>query len=205
MRLGSTGVLFAAAASGLLLSGCATHQYVDEQIAAVNSSLQQLSGSTDSRFQQLGARVDSVNGTAQQALQRANAAGETAAAAQKLAEGKLVYAVVSESDSVSFNTNQWSLSKDAQATLTAFADRLKSENKNVFVEIVGHGDPRGSVYANRVLGEKRALEVRRFLTDQGIPLNKMATVSWGEERSTATGTSAAALAADRRVTLRVLA
>ena len=35
---------------------------------------------------------------------------------------------------------------------------------------------------NRVLGEKRALEVRRFLSSQGIPLSHMETVSWGEER-----------------------
>ena len=164
MQLRSTGVLFVAAASGLLLSGCATHQYVDDQIAAVNSSLQQLSSSTDSRFQQLGARVDSVNGTATQALQRADAAGKAADDAGKLAAGKLTYTVVSESDEVNFATNQWKLSKESEATLTAFADRLKSENKNVFIEIVGHGDPRGSVYANRVLGGKRALEVRRFLT-----------------------------------------
>lgn len=196
MRLRTTGALWAATA-GLMLSGCATQDYVDQQIAGVNGRIQELGTRTDTRFQEVNTRLDATDRTAQTALQRADAA-------TKLAEGKLVYTLVSESDEVSFATNKWNLSTEAQATLTAFAERLKSENKNVYIEIVGHGDPRGSVYANRVLGEKRALEVRRFLTSQGIPLNHMETVSWGEERPEAEGGSAAANAANRRVTLRVL-
>jgi outer membrane protein OmpA-like peptidoglycan-associated protein len=188
----------AAMASGaLLLSGCATEDYVDEQIAMVNQHITDLDGRLSGQLQQTNARLDGVDRTSQDALQRADAAG-------KLAAGKLVYTVLSEEDAVQFDTNKWKLSAEAQATLTAFAEKLKSENKNVYIEIIGHGDPRGSVYNNRILGEKRALEVRRFLTAQGIPLTHMETVSWGEEKPTQEGATADANAANRRVTLRVL-
>jgi peptidoglycan-associated lipoprotein len=112
--------------------------------------------------------------------------------------------VVSETDTITFDTGKWALSDEAKATLTAFAERLKGDNKKVFVEIVGHADARGDTDANRILGEKRALETRRFLFSQGIPLVGMQTVSWGEEQPTGTGASAEDLAADRRVVLRII-
>jgi peptidoglycan-associated lipoprotein len=196
MELRTSGLLGAAMAA-LMVSGCATEAYVDEQVAAVNGRLETVSArvaANESSIQQTNARLDTVDQNTQVAMQTAN----------KAANGKMTYSVLSEQDAVSFDTNQWKLSAEAQATLTAFADRLKAENKGVYVEIVGHGDPRGSVYNNRILGEKRALEVRRFLTSQGIPLGHMETVSWGEERGKEDGSGADANAANRRVTLRVL-
>jgi peptidoglycan-associated lipoprotein len=198
MQLRTMGLMGAATAA-LLLSGCATESYVDEQVAAVNGRVEALGGRVggiESGLQQTNARIDGVDRNAQAAMQEASAAG-------KLAQGKLVYTVLSEQDAVTFDTNKWKLSQEAEATLSAFAERLKAENKNVYVEIVGHGDPRGSVYNNRVLGEKRALEVRRYLTAQGIPLVHMETVSWGEERQKDDG-GVTNDPAERRVVLRVL-
>lgn len=189
--------LVSLAAGSLLLSGCATKTYVDEQIAAVNGRISSVEGSLNGQISSLSTRVDGVERTAQAASQRANEA-------YRLAEGKFLYTVISESDQVTFASGQWKLSKEAQSTLTAFADRLKSENKNVFIELRGHGDPRGSTYSNRILGEKRALEVRRFLTSQGVPLARMSTVSWGEERTKSGAKGAAGYAADRRVVLVVM-
>lgn len=196
MQRTMTGISWlAVAAAGLLVSGCATQEYVDEQIAAVNGRIESVNGQVG----QLASRVDTNAASAQKAQARADEA-------MTLAQGKLSRTVVSENDGVNFATNEWQLSSEAQATLTAFADRLKADNKNVFVEIVGRGDPRGSTYNNRVLGEKRALEVRRFLSAQGIPLNHMETVSWGEEKPIAVDaadTGGDAHAAQRRVILRV--
>jgi peptidoglycan-associated lipoprotein len=136
--------------------------------------------------------VDGVERTAQAAAQQADTA-------QKLAEGKFVYASSGDVVSVSFKTNSWKLSPEAQTSLTSLAESLKSANRNVFVEIIGHGDARGSVNQNRILGEKRALEVRRFLFGQGVALNRMETASWGEERSAGKG-----LKDDRRVDITVV-
>jgi outer membrane murein-binding lipoprotein Lpp len=70
------GVLLA---GGLMLSGCATEQYVDEQIAGVNGRIEPLNGrvaAVEGQVQQIGGRVDRVDQTSQEAL--------------KLAQGKLV-------------------------------------------------------------------------------------------------------------------
>jgi len=183
----------AVVASGLALGGCATEQYVDDQVAAVNTRID----AVDSKVTALSGRVDEVAGSAQAAQARADEA-------YGLAKGKMTRTVVSESDTINFETNKWELSDEAKATLTAFAERLKADNKKVFVEIVGNADPRGDNDKNRVLGEKRALETRRFLFSQGIPLANMETVSWGEERPVATGNTPEDLAANRRVVLRII-
>lgn len=200
MRNIKSGILAAAtvAAAGLALSACATENYVDEHVAAVNSRVDQ----TDARVAALSSRVDGVERTAQEGLQRANAAN---ALAQTKADAKFVYSDTGEGTSVQFATNRWALSQDAEATLTAFAEKLKSENKNVYVQIVGHGDPRGSVMHNRELGAKRALQVQRFLADQGVPLNRLDVVSWGEEKvANPSDRSSEALQQSRRVDLVVV-
>jgi outer membrane protein OmpA-like peptidoglycan-associated protein len=162
-------------AGGLTLSACATEDYVDQHVAAVSQRVDQVS----SQVSQVNTRVDGVERTAQGAMQTANAAGALAATK---ADAKFVYSDLGQTASVQFDTAKWNLSDEAQATLTSLAEKLKGENKNVFLEIVGHGDPRGSTLANRELGAKRALNVQRFLSDQGVPLNRMNVVSWGEEK-----------------------
>ena len=176
-------------AGGLALSGCATEAYVDEHVAAVNSRVD----AVDSRVTALSGRVDQVDQTAQAASAKADAAQQ-----------HLVRTVISESDTITFETAKWTLSDEAKATLTAFADKLKADNKPVFIEIVGGADARGDTDKNRILGEKRALETRRFLSSLGIPLSNMETVSWGEERLAAGGATAEEQALSRRVVLRVL-
>lgn len=180
-------------ASGLALSGCATESYVDEHVGAVDARVTALDGQVSA----LSSRVDGVD-------KSATAAGQRADAAYDLAKGKMTRTVISETDSIGFDTGKWTLSDEAKATLTAFAERLKGDNKKVFVEIVGHADTRGDTDANRILGEKRALETRRFLFGQGLPLIGMQTVSWGEEQPVAAGSTPEDLAANRRVVLRVV-
>jgi outer membrane protein OmpA-like peptidoglycan-associated protein len=188
-------------AAGLTLSACATEEYVDEHIAAVNTRVDAVAGQVSA----LSSRVDGVDRTAQSAMQ-------TAQANQQILAGKVVYQPVENGPTVNFDTNSAALSDEAKTALSAFADNLKSTNRNVYLEITGHGDPRGSIAKNRDLGGRRALEVRRFLFDQGIAMNRMDAVSWGEERPAATkaerkakGVSKSeAMESDRRVDIRVV-
>ena len=92
---------------------------------------------------------------------------------------------------------------EAKATLTALAERLKGENKNVYLEIRGHTDNYGGRLANRQLGRERAANTARFLADQGVPGNKMQLGSWGEDTPTATEKTAEARAENRRVEIVV--
>ena len=171
-----TGVVLAL---GLAASGCASHKFVRENLAVVDT------------------RVTQVEGTAGQALERANAA-------HKLAEGKFLYEVVLSDDSVKFPTDRHALSPEAEQRLAALAQRLKGENRNVYLEIQGHTDAAGPEAYNDALGAARAEAVRRSLSRQGIALNRMATISYGEETPVADNTTPEGRAQNRRVAIVVL-
>ena len=159
---------------------------VDQRVSSVDSHL----GAVD-------AHVTRVEGTAGEALERAKAAG-------KLAEGKFLYEVVLSDDSVKFPLNASKLSPEAEQRLSELAQRLKGENKNVYLEIQGHTDASGGPAYNERLGEERAEAVRRFLSKQQIALNRMATVSYGEDEPVADNKTREGRAQNRRVAIVVL-
>ena len=183
-RTALTGAVLIAA--GLAASGCASHRFVRDQVTVV-----------DSRVNQTDARVTQVEGTAGEALARANAA-------QKLAEGKFLYEVVLSDDSVKFPVNRDALSPEAEARLAELAQRLKGENRNVYLEIQGHTDATGPEHYNNQLGEARAEAVRKYLSLQGVALNRMATISYGEEVPVAPNDTPDGRAQNRRVAIVVL-
>jgi peptidoglycan-associated lipoprotein len=184
LRLASVaGVLLAASVA---VSGCASHRFVRDQTAIV-----------DGRVTEVDTRVTSVEGTAGQALERANAA-------HKLAEGKFLYEVVLSDDSVKFPTDHHALSPEAEQRLAELAQRLRSENRNVYLEIQGYTDSVGDTAHNEQLGAARAEAVRRSLSRQGIALNRMATISYGEEAPVAPNETAEGRAQNRRVAIVVL-
>lgn len=177
LRIGAlTGAVVMAA---LAASGCASHRFVRDQVAVVDT------------------RVTEVEGTAGEALQRANAA-------HKLAEGKFLYEVVLSDDSVKFPVDRHALSPEAEARLGELVQRLKSENRNVYLEIQGHTDATGETAYNEQLGEARAEAVRRFLSKSGIALNRMATISYGEEAPVAPNDDPEGRSQNRRVAIIVL-
>ena len=58
---------------------------------------------------------------------------------------------------------------------------------------------------NERLGQERAEAVRRFLSDQGIALNRMATISYGAAKPVAPNNTREGRAQNRRVAIMVLA
>ena len=173
-------------AAAVALSGCATKGFVRDQV-----------GMVDGKVTQTNARVDNVDRTAQEALSRAQAAG-------KLAEGKFLYSLVLSDDSVKFPVNVAELSPEAQNRLLEFAEKLKGDNRNVYLEIQGHTDASGSPEYNKKLGEERAEAVRLFLNKQGVALNRMATISYGPEAPVAPNDTREGRAQNRRVVIEVL-
>lgn len=67
------------------------------------------------------------------------------------------------------------------------------------VRLEGHADERGSREYNIGLGERRAQAVRQLLLLQGVSASQIATVSFGEERPAAFGSSEADYSQNRRV------
>jgi len=170
---------------------------------ALNNQGDQL-GKVGGQVDQLGGQVSSLNGqvgrigaTAQEALDRAKAAGV-------LAEGKFMYSVVLTDDSIKFPANKAQLTPEAQARLDELVTRLRAENKNVYLEIQGYADATGSPQVNERLGAERAEAVRRYLSSHGVPLNRINTISYGESNPIAPNNTRAGRAENRRVVIQVL-
>ena len=189
-----TSVIAVAVALGALtLAGCATKGYVNEQVGAVDSKLSATQGQVNAHE----AHLADLDRTSRDALNRATAAG-------KLAEGKFLYQMVLSDDSVKFPVESSKLSPEAQTRLQDLATKLKTDNRNVYVEIQGHTDATGTKDINKKLGEDRAEAVRLFMNQQGVALNRMATISYGDEAPVASNKSRSGRAQNRRVVLVVL-
>ena len=166
------------------LSACATEDYVNNSIAAENTKV--------------SARMDTMDQNTRDAMARAEAA-------HKLAEGKFIYAMVLSDDSVKFPTNGSDLSPEAENRILDFVNKLKTENKNVYIEIQGHTDSTGSKAYNMRLGEERADAVRLYMNQQGVALNRMSAISYGASSPVAPNDNPAGRAQNRRVVVIVMA
>jgi peptidoglycan-associated lipoprotein len=166
--------------------------------AATNAELKGSLASQGDRIGKNETDIAHLSKSAQEALERATAAG-------KLAAGKFVYEVTLTDDTLKFKPDSAKLGKSGMAALDAFAAKLKDENKNVYIEIQGHTDSRGTAALNLRLGEQRAEAVRRYLSiKDGIPLHRMATISYGETEPIATNMNRKGRSQNRRVVLVVL-
>jgi peptidoglycan-associated lipoprotein len=77
--------------------------------------------------------------------------------------------------------------------------QMMSGNMQINVRLEGHADERGSREYNIGLGERRSQAVRRLLLLQGVSAGQISTVSFGEERPAAIGSSESAYSQNRRV------
>jgi len=193
MQIMKPAIFTAIAVSALSLGGCATKDYVNEHVAAVDAKVQATQGQVDRHESHL-TQLDQAT---KEALDRATAAG-------KLAEGKFLYSMVLSDDSVKFPVDSAKLSPEATQRLTDFADKLKNDNRNVYLEIQGHTDSRGSDATNQRLGEQRAEAVRLFMNQHGVPLNRMSTISYGKKDPVTDNKNRANRAQNRRVVLIVM-
>jgi outer membrane protein OmpA-like peptidoglycan-associated protein len=187
------------------LTACATKTYVGEEVAKSSATTEKRINdvesqveATQTRVKQHDTKLAELDNATREALERAQQAG-------KLAEGKFVYALVLSDDAAKFPVNKYEISKEAEEQLNAFAERLKAENKNVYLEIQGHTDSTGAADYNMKLGEARAEAVRRYLNKQGVALNRMSTISYGANEPVESNKTKDGRAKNRRVVVIVLA
>ncbi|MDO9465349.1 MAG: OmpA family protein [bacterium] len=96
-----------------------------------------------------------------------------------------------------FDYDSYRLGKDTISTLEKVATWLK-KHRNIRLMIEGHCDERGSRKYNLILGEQRALSVRRYLTGLGISPSRLYTITYGEDKPVDTGHDEKAWAKNRR-------
>ncbi len=105
-----------------------------------------------------------------------------------------------------FDPNSTRLSQKARDVLDATGRVLAADKRRISVE--GHADyrrPSAPFRDNWQLSSARATEVLRYLASEGeVPAKRIRSVGYGSSRPLAEGSSAAALAKNRRVDLVVI-
>ncbi len=104
---------------------------------------------------------------------------------------------------VEFITAEASLSPEFQAQLSDFAEQIKA-TPDLRLFISGHTDAEGTVAYNYELGLRRAKVVRDFLRKQGIPLERMEMMSYGEVMPKRTNGSHDGRAENRRTEVAII-
>ena len=212
MRRQMVAVIVAAGIVAFGASGCATKTYVQEQVGQASKASEAKIGEVQKQVEATQMDVSALktsdadqnqklaqlSDTAKDALTRAQEAG-------KLAKGKFLYEVTLTDEAVKFGFDRSDLSAEAKAALDAFASKVASENKNLYIEVQGHTDNVGSEKYNLSLGQERAESVMRYLNAQhGIPLHRMNVISYGEYKPAVDNAKADGRSQNRRVTLVVL-
>ncbi len=102
---------------------------------------------------------------------------------------------------VYFDYDKSEVREDARATLQRNADAMKAilnDYPAAVVTVEGHCDERGSAEYNLGLGDRRATSVREFLTQIGVPAERIKPVSYGKERPACTDASESCYQKNRR-------
>ena len=99
-------------------------------------------------------------------------------------------------DRVYFDTDQSVVREDGRQTLNKQAEWLKKYT-NYPITIEGKCDERGTREYNLALGERRANAVKQYLVAQGVPAQRVNTISYGKERPEVVGSDEGAWARNR--------
>ncbi|UCE62533.1 MAG: peptidoglycan-associated lipoprotein Pal [Nitrospirota bacterium] len=81
-----------------------------------------------------------------------------------------------------FDYDQYRIRQDAITVLEVNAKVLTLRYPDKKVVIQGHCDERGTREYNLILGERRALAVKNYLIDLGVPEKNMQVISYGKEK-----------------------
>jgi outer membrane protein OmpA-like peptidoglycan-associated protein len=207
-------VALALAVAALGTTGCATKKYVKTETGAVNTRVDEVQGEVEQaqtrlnthesklgqHDQQLGQQqqqIGDLSKTAQEALDRAQQAGQ-------LAQGKFLYETVLTDEKVKFGFDTADLSPEAQAAVDEFAAKIKEQNQNVYIEIQGHTDNVGDRGMNQRLSEARARAVKDALEKRHVDRGRLDTHGYGELHPIAPNKSPGGRQQNRRVDFVIL-
>lgn len=107
-----------------------------------------------------------------------------------------------EIQDVYFDYDKMEVREDARATLQRNADGIKAifnDFPSAVISLEGHCDERGSAEYNLGLGDRRSTSVREFLTQIGIPAERLKSISYGKEKPFCNEASEGCFSKNRRV------
>jgi peptidoglycan-associated lipoprotein len=105
---------------------------------------------------------------------------------------------LSDLETVYFDYDKSSIRSDGAATLRNNAAVIKNNASWGEITVEGNTDERGSEEYNLALGERRAMAVKRYLVDLGVPATSLRIVSFGEAKPAVPGHDESAYRYNRR-------
>ena len=200
-------------------TACATKKMVRTSVGEVNAKVDSQGRAieeTQERTKKNEGRIEEVNKAAQDAQNSATQANAAATDAKTSANTRfdamdknakrLVFEVVLNENEGNFKFGKVDLPDEAKAKIDEMVQQLKTDPKNVYIEIEGHTDNVGDPKTNERIGLERAQSVERYLYEQyQIPLHKMNVISYGETKPMAPNNTKDGRAQNRRVVIKVLA
>lgn len=84
-------------------------------------------------------------------------------------------------EDVFFHFDSWSLTAEAKDSLERDMAWLTNDPSSLLI-IEGHADQRGTQAYNMVLGKKRAMAVRDFLSQLGVDPSRLTVISYGKDK-----------------------
>jgi outer membrane protein OmpA-like peptidoglycan-associated protein len=151
-RIRNWGIGLGIGAALALLPGCATRKYVSGEVQKSSAASEKHISDVESQVEQTQTTVRTHESKIQELDQSTKDALNRATEAGKLAQGKFNYSVVLSDDKARFPTDRHELSTEAKSELDELVEHLKADDKNVYLEIQGHTDSRGTTDYNMRLG-----------------------------------------------------
>ena len=209
-------------------TACATKKYVNTEVGQVSKKVdslgqqveanQQRIGQAEKRIGEVDQKAQAASGAASQAQQAASAADTKAVNATARADAataraeavdkaskRILYEVSLSEASGNFTFGKADLPEAGKAQIDELVSRIMADPKGAYFEIEGHTDNVGDAAYNEKLGMERAEAVKMYLYEKHqIPLHRISTVSYGEDKPVAPNTTRDGRAQNRRVVIRVL-
>jgi len=116
-------------------------------------------------------------------------------------KGTLESRIASDLQDAYFDYDSNNIRDDARASLSQDAEALKrifADFPTATINLEGHCDERGSAEYNLGLGDRRSTAARDFLTQLGVPADRIKTISYGKERPSCTDSNESCWQRNRR-------
>jgi OOP family OmpA-OmpF porin len=219
-----TSLTILLAASMAATVGCASKNYVRQETTPLinkTNELDDLTAKNTKDIRDVDARaqagIQQVQAKAAEVDQKAQVAGEQAAAAQTSADAATHrvdtlqttvanldnYRVVSET-AVHFGFNKDNLTKDAKEELDKMATNVES-TKGYLITVEGATDSIGNADYNYGLSQRRADSVIQYLAaEHNIPAHKIFLIGLGKDKPIESNKTREGRAANRRVNVRLM-
>jgi peptidoglycan-associated lipoprotein len=198
---------FLAVAGLLLVPGCATKKYVQQETATIDQKVEGVEAAVEEnqkRIREHDERLETLGSLITKQQDDIRGVDGKIEEVRKATQGKLIFKETLKNDQAKFKFDSSELAPEAKAALDVFVQKLVEENRGVYLEIQGHTDSTGGESYNLLLGKNRAEAVMEYLYKQyHIPLHRMQVFSFGSSAPVGDNKTKEGRAENRRVDILV--